>query len=134
MLKKSIRLSTYVNKIYMIRQDCESAKQVTIYAIKMWGVLTPISQYKEIAKNKNIRIDIVKKVFGEAENIIFQNLSDAQNQPCKITIMNGLNIQSSIRDKCHRTMPNGEIVSEGKIIKITSHISKRYKDKINQNR
>nr|DAT25758.1 MAG TPA: INTEGRATION HOST FACTOR/DNA COMPLEX (TRANSCRIPTION REGULATION-DNA), TRANSCRIPTION FACTOR [Caudoviricetes sp.] len=96
--------------------------------------INKLDLYKEIAKNKNIRIDIVKKVFGEAENIIFQNLSDAQNQPCKITIMNGLNIQSSIRDKCQRTMPNGEIVSEGKIIKITSHISKRYKDKINQNR
>lgn len=43
MLKESIRLSTHVNKIYMIRLDCESAKQVTIYVIKMWGVLTPIS-------------------------------------------------------------------------------------------
>ena len=75
--------------------------------------INKLDLYKEIAKNKNIRIDIVKKVFGEAENIIFQNLSDAQNQPCKITIMNGLNIQSSIRDKCQRTMPNGEIVSEG---------------------
>jgi hypothetical protein len=96
--------------------------------------INKLDLYKEIAKNKNIRIDIVKKVFGEAENIIFQNLSDTQNQPCKITIMNGLNIESSIRDKCQRTMPNGKNVSEGKIIKITSHISKRYKDKINQNR
>ena len=96
--------------------------------------INKLDLYKEIAKNKNIRIDIVKKVFGEAENIIFQNLSDAQNQPCKITVMNGFHIQSSIRDKCQRTMPNVEIVSEGKIIKITSHISKRYKDKINQNR
>ena len=35
--------------------------------------INKLDLYKEIAKNKNIRIDIVKKVFGEAENIIFQN-------------------------------------------------------------
>lgn len=92
--------------------------------------------YEKIAKNTNYEKEDVVNIFKSAEEIIFDFLSNVEeNEPRKVFIFNGLYAESKIVHQKERVVPSsgGIRTSDGRIL-LTAKISKRYRDKINQDR
>lgn len=90
--------------------------------------------YSQVAKKTNVNKNIVDKVFKTTEHIIFDFLADVdENEIRKVFLMNGICAESKILHRQERNIPKGNTYPEERIL-LTAKISKRYRDKINQNR
>lgn len=90
--------------------------------------------YKQVAKEINVKQDIIDDVFKATENIVFNFLADVdEDEIRKVFLMNGICAESKIIHREERIIPNGNTYPEERIY-LTAKISKRYRDKINQDR
>ena len=91
--------------------------------------------YKQVSKKTNIKKTDIENIFKTTESIIFDFLSRVQDDEIrKVFIMNGISTQSKIvHYKQHFLPSSGNNTSEERVL-LTAQISKRYRDKINQNR
>ena len=91
--------------------------------------------YEKIALKTHIKKNDIIEIFRSAEDIIFSYLSNVEeNELRKVFIMNGIYAESKITHQKEWIVPNSGGLSPSKRIMLTAKISKRYKDKINQNR
>lgn len=91
--------------------------------------------YEQIALKTNFDKDDIVDVFKSAEDIIFDYLAKVeQNDLRKVFIMNGLYAESKIVQQTEKLVPSSGGTVAGERILLTAKISKRYRDKINQNR
>ena len=91
--------------------------------------------YKQVAKKIDVKKNDVANVLNATEEIVFDYLANVQeNEHRKVFIMNGLCAESKIVHQKKRVVPSSGGVTHENRIMLTAKISKRYKDKINQDR
>lgn len=91
--------------------------------------------YKEISKKTNIKKTDIESIFKVTENIVFDFLSGVQgDEKRKVFVMNGISAQSEIVHYRQHFLPSSKKYTSEERILLTAQISKRYRDKINQNR
>lgn len=97
--------------------------------------LNKIDLYKQVAKKCKMATNDVAKILKSTEEIVFNYLAHVEeNEPRKVFIMNGLCAESKIVHQKERVVPSSGGLTKENCIMLTAKISKRYKDKINQNR
>ena len=90
--------------------------------------------YKQVAQETDIKKHIIDKIFRATEHIVFDFLADVdENEIRKVFLMNGICAESKILRRKERSIPKGNTYPKERIF-VNAKISKRYKDKINQNR
>lgn len=90
--------------------------------------------YSQVAKKTNVNKNIIDKVFKTTEHIVFDFLADVdENEIRKVFLMNGICAESKVLHRKERNIPKGNTYPEERIF-VNAKISKRYKEKINQNR
>lgn len=97
--------------------------------------LNKIDLYKQVAKKCKMTTNDVAKILKSTEEIVFNYLAHVEeNEPRKVFIMNGLCAESKIVHQKERVVPISGGLTQEDYIMLTAKISKRYKEKINQNR
>ena len=97
--------------------------------------LNKIDLYKQVAKKCKMTTNDVAKILKSTEEIVFDYLAHVEeNELRKVFIMNGLCAESKIVHQKERVVPSSGGLTQEDRIMLTAKISKRYKEKINQNR
>ncbi len=91
--------------------------------------------YKQVAKKCKVTKNDVTKILNTTEEIVFDYLANVrENELRKVFIMNGLCAESKIVHQKQYVVPSSGGITQEDRIMLTAKISKRYKEKINQNR